>query len=158
MPSTAMSFINLPAELILEIHDHLPLDALLALKLTHPRLNEIVPLDSRRWQSKPSDCSHRAICTYLAPSIPRSSHMRCVLCKATYPVSMFKSSSSPACVPTTQADEAQQMDVVELPSRVCCWHALVVGTNGSVSWTRCVCTVERSKDEESVAASATAVR
>ncbi|KAH6851910.1 hypothetical protein B0T12DRAFT_170838 [Alternaria alternata] len=49
-PNTAC-LASLPTELILEITDRLALDAILALKLTQRRFNDILPLDQRRWQA-----------------------------------------------------------------------------------------------------------
>jgi hypothetical protein len=122
MSTATASFMSLPPELVLEIRDHLPLDAILALKLTHPRLNETLSLDSLRWQSAPSNCARLAIRTYLSPPAPKPSQLRCILCKANYPSNMFGSSNSPACLPITAVNNAQQTEVIELPPRVCCWH------------------------------------
>ena len=118
-PSTA-NLTNLPIELILEITDRLQLDAILALKLTQRRFNNILPLDQKRWRSPRSRCTQRAIHGYLAPPLPQPSHRHCILCNATYPVSDFKSSNSTACVP--MALFSVPHDVVKLPPRVCSWH------------------------------------
>ena len=66
-PNTAC-LASLPTELILEITDRLALDAILALKLTQRRFNDILPLDQRRWQAPRSRCAQRAIQVYLTPS------------------------------------------------------------------------------------------
>jgi hypothetical protein len=67
-------------------------------------------------------CARLAICTYLSPSTPTPSQQRCILCKVNYPTSMFESSNSPACLPITAANNAQQTEIIEMPPRVCCWH------------------------------------
>jgi len=118
-PTTA-PFMSLPTELVLEISDHLPLDAILALKLTQRRLNYILRLDQQRWQAPRSRCTQRAIHTYLAPSTSKPSHRYCILCKATCPFNSFKSSNSSACLPL--AIVSIPHDVVELPPRVCFCH------------------------------------
>jgi hypothetical protein len=122
MSSATASFMSLPPELILDIRDHLPLDAILALKLTHPRLNKTLALNPTRGQAPLSDCARLAVRTYLSPSTPKPSQHRCILCKANYPTNMFNSSNSPACLPVTAANNAQQIEIIELPPRVCCWH------------------------------------
>ncbi|KAF1938305.1 hypothetical protein EJ02DRAFT_425848 [Clathrospora elynae] len=148
MPPTTKSLLNVPPELVLEVTDHLPLDGVLALKLTHSRLDEILALDARRWNTTLSDCARLAIRTYLSPSTPKASHSRCILCKSVYPISLFKSSSSPACMPIMPTNDNQHADIVELPSRVCSWHvgrlARVVrtepgGRNEWVSHTEEIC-------------------
>ncbi|KAF1847559.1 uncharacterized protein K460DRAFT_242017, partial [Cucurbitaria berberidis CBS 394.84] len=116
------SLLNLPPELILEIGDCLPPDGILALKFSHPFLNRILPLAPRLRNTTLSDCARLAIRTYLSPPDLKPSHLRCILCKAVYPASLFNSSSSPACVPISLAEDARQTDVVELPQRLCSWH------------------------------------
>jgi len=120
MSPTVMSLLNLPPELMLEIHDRLALDALLALKLTHPRFNQIISLDPRRWQTAPSHCSRRAIQTYLAPSTIQASHRYCKICVATIPISMFDSSMSSACIQTALTNTSK--NIIELPPGICALH------------------------------------
>ncbi|KAF7568299.1 F-box domain containing protein [Pyrenophora tritici-repentis] len=133
------SLLDLPPELILEIHDHLSLDALLALKLTHPRLHQIIRLDRQRWQSPLSHCSHRAIQLYLALSTAKASHRFCRLCAATIPVSMFNSSTSPAFIQAADTDDFQ--NIIELPPGICALHVsrlmrvVHTGPRGPNEWT-----------------------
>jgi hypothetical protein len=119
LPALA-SFHGLPAELILDICDFLTLDALLALKLTAPRLNAIIRLDPRRWQAPLSSCARRAIRTSLKSPLSKPDQQYCFLCNATYPTYMFSSSTSPACV---SADvTTMPRDIIPLPPSVCSCH------------------------------------
>ncbi|KAF1917454.1 hypothetical protein BDU57DRAFT_415062, partial [Ampelomyces quisqualis] len=120
--SAATSLLSLPPELILEISDFLPPDGVLALKLTRRNFNKILPLVPSLEDAPFSDCTHLAIRTYLSRSEPKPSHLRCIRCKTVYPLSVFKSSSSPACAPLAVGQDTQQIDVVELPQRLCAWH------------------------------------
>ena len=118
----AASLLTLPLELILEIGHHLPPDGILALKLTHPALNVTLPLAPRLKNTTLSSCARLAIRTYLTRSGPAPTHIRCILCKTTYPSNMFNSSSSPACVPLSFTNDDPRPEVVELPQRFCAWH------------------------------------
>jgi len=122
MATTALTLLNLPPELIYEIGDHLPPDGILALKFTHPVLNAILPLAPRLKNTTLSTCARMAIRTYLARPNPQPTHLRCILCKTTYPSSLFNSSSSPACVPLSFINNEPRPEVVELPQRFCAWH------------------------------------
>lgn len=106
----------------MEIGDHLPPDAILALKLSGSIFNRTLPLAPRLRNTTLSDCARLAIRTHLSPPDPKPSHLRCILCKAVYPANLFKPSSSPACMPMSLAEDAQQIDVVEMPQRLCSWH------------------------------------
>jgi hypothetical protein len=118
-----MSLINLPPELILDISDHLPVDAIVALQLTHRKFKKILPVPPRLKNTTLSDCALLAIRAYLLPTNPKPSHLRCILCKAVYPLTMFRSSSNPAFTPNSSvADAHHQTEVVELPPRMCSWH------------------------------------
>jgi hypothetical protein len=122
MASPTLSLLDLPPELVLVIADHLPPDAVLALKLSHRILYYSLPL-SARFKSLPlSHCARLAIRSHLSQPNPKPSHQRCVLCKAVYPLSSFKSSNSPACAPSPLGTDAQQTEIVELPHRLCAWH------------------------------------
>ncbi|KAH7408686.1 hypothetical protein DE146DRAFT_583388, partial [Phaeosphaeria sp. MPI-PUGE-AT-0046c] len=116
-----ISLLFLPPELVLEIGDFLSPDGILALKLTHRYFNETLPFLPHQKNPPFSACAKLAIRYYLSPPNPEPSHLRCILCKAVYPKSLFKSSSSPACV-SDALDDASQTDVVELPQRLCSWH------------------------------------
>jgi hypothetical protein len=145
--------IDLPVELVAEIGSFLALDALLAMKLTHPRLSLKTSLDAK--VTKPiSRCSHLSIREYLVDPYLAQPRQRCVLCKAVYPRSMFRS-----------VDDGTDMllaDLLELPYRICLWHISSMtrlvqtkpgGKNGWVSqletmcmhcgsiqsWNRCSC-------------------
>jgi hypothetical protein len=120
MASSTACPASLPTELIFEITDRLELDAILALKLTQRRFNDILILNKRRWQAPRSRCTQRAIQVYLAPLSPEPSHRHCILCDVTYPVSMFMSSNSTACLPMSHVSVPH--NVVKLPPRVCSWH------------------------------------
>lgn len=116
-----ISLLSLPPELILELGVFLPPDGILALKLTHPYLNEILPFLPPPKDTPFSECARIAVRYYLSPPDPEPSHLWCILCKAIYPIDLFKSSSSPACV-SDPLEDASQVDVVELPQRLCSWH------------------------------------
>jgi hypothetical protein len=126
---------------MLEISDFLAPDGILALKLTHRKFNETLPFSSLKNTSF-SECAHLAIRNYLSRPNSNPSHLRCIFCKQVYPVSLFKSSSSPACVPVSWEENCEQTEVVELPQRLCSWHvgrlARVVHTEREVGmndWT-----------------------
>lgn len=114
--------LSLPPELIYEIADHLPPDAILALKFTHPILNDTLLLAPRLKNTALSSCARLAIRAHLSKPVTNPSHMRCILCKAVYPLAIFSSSSSPACVPLPLTNDGPPPEVVELPQRFCAWH------------------------------------
>ncbi|KAF2629364.1 hypothetical protein BU25DRAFT_337329 [Macroventuria anomochaeta] len=164
MAAPTLTLLNLPPELILEIADYLPPDGILALKFSHRALDYSLPLAPRLRNRTLSRCARLAVCSYLAKPNPNPTHLRCILCKAVYPLKSFQSSSSPACAPLSFAVDVGQMEVVELPQRLCAWHvgrlARIVHTEpaGKNMWKKCVCTVERFSLGRSVIARATAVR
>jgi hypothetical protein len=120
MASRYTSLLSLPPELILEVADHLPLDGTVALKLSHRLLNNSLPLTPRLRNQTPSHCARLAVRSYLAK--PSQTHLRCILCKAVYPLKSFQSSSSPNCRSSSPETNAQDVKVVELPPRLCAWH------------------------------------
>lgn len=122
MASPTLSILNLPPELILEIADYLPPDGILALKFSHRVFNFSLPLAPRLKNRTLSRCAHLAIRSYLSQPNPKPTHLRCILCKATYPLSSFRSSNSPACAPLSLTADVEQTEVVELPQRLCAWH------------------------------------
>jgi hypothetical protein len=114
----------LPEELLLAVCGYLPVDALLALKLAHSTFNNGLWVDPQSWpKHKISPCARLAISTYLTPPEPSPTHKRCILCNAKYPTSMFCSSSSPICTPRSLIPQDSEVEVLVLPSRLCCWHA-----------------------------------
>jgi hypothetical protein len=114
-----LSLLGIPPEIILEIGDFLPPDGTLALKLTHPILYDTIPITPRIKNTTLSDCARLAIRTYLSRPTLKPTHMRCILCKAVYPVSSFRSSNSPACETASPDDHTQ---IIKLPQRLCAWH------------------------------------
>jgi len=134
-----MGLTSLPPELLLEICDHLPVDGLLALKLTSSNFNNALPHSPRARNTTLSDCARLAIRTYLASPHPKPSHMRCILCKAVYPLEFFNPATSPAHSMLTQS--AGQPEVVALPDRMCAWHVgrlaniVHTGPDGRNEWT-----------------------
>jgi len=120
MPASTAQLINLPTELILDIADILPLDAIVALGLTQRRLNSIVRLNLRRWQTPRRRCVQRAIQRHLAPPSSKPTHRYCILCGVTCPIRSFKSSLSSACLPMAGVNVLH--DVIELPPNVCFCH------------------------------------
>jgi hypothetical protein len=114
----------LPLELLSAICAYLPVDALLALKLVHRFVNARVRIDPQSWPThKISLCARLAIRTYLALPDPAPTQEWCILCHEKYPTSMFCSSSSPICTRRSHIQQDSAVDVLELPPRVCCWHA-----------------------------------
>lgn len=122
MTSTTLSLLDLPPELILEIADCLPADSILALKFSHRVLDYSLPLVPLLRNKTLSRCARLAIRGYLAKPTSNPTHLRCILCKAVYPLKSFRSSSSPACAPSSFAADVEQTEVVELPQRLCAWH------------------------------------
>ena len=120
MPATPAQLINLPTELILDIADILPHDAIVALGLTQRRVNSIIWLNQRRWQTPRPRCVQRAIQRHLAPPSSKPTHRYCILCRVTCPIGSFKSSLSPACLPMARVNVLH--DVIELPPNVCFCH------------------------------------
>lgn len=141
MASRTLSLLNLPPELLLEVADHLPPDGILALKLSHRILNYSLPLAPRLRNRTLSRCARLAVRSYLAKPTSNPTHLRCVLCKAVYPLKSFQSSSSPACAPLSFAADVEETEVIELPQRLCAWHigrlARIVHTEdgGRNGWT-----------------------
>jgi len=122
MPLSAISLLNLPPELILEIAHYLPADGILALKFTHRVLNYSLPLAPLLRKQTLSRCARLAVRGYLTKPTPNPTHQRCLLCKAVYPLKSFRSASSPACAPLSLSNGSEQTEVVELPQRLCAWH------------------------------------
>jgi len=122
MTTATLTLLNIPLELILEISNHLPPDGILALKFTHPILNATLPLAPCLKNITLSTCARMAVRTYLARPDLQPTHIRCILCKTTYPSSLFNSSSSPACVALSFMNSEHHPEVVELPQRFCAWH------------------------------------
>ena len=112
----------LPIELLFELSDHLPLDSILALKLTHRVLNDNLPTLPRLRNRTLDRCSRFAIeRLHISPN-EAPAHQRCILCKIVYPQAMFTSSSSPACLPIRFEEGAPRTEVVQLPKGFCSWH------------------------------------
>lgn len=65
MVPASISLVNLPLELIYDISDFLPPDAVLALKLTHRNFNSTLSLESKLNKAPLSDCARLAIRTSL---------------------------------------------------------------------------------------------
>lgn len=114
------SILDLPPELILEIGQYLPPDAILALNFSHPAFHRTLPPARQSSQTPLSNCARLAIRDYLSPPDPTPSHIRCILCNGLYPPDLFKSSNSPACVRMSPAEPGTE--VVEMPQRLCLWH------------------------------------
>lgn len=114
--------LQLPPELLLELSDFLPLDGILALKLTHSILNNTLPVLPRLRNRTLDPCAQYAIERYRAPPHERRHQRRCNLCKKIYPISQFSSSSSPACLPLAFYQDGPRPEVVELPNSFCAWH------------------------------------
>lgn len=112
----------LPNELLFQVTDHLPLDAILALKLTHRQLNSSLPLLPHVKNRPLNRCARYAIERLLTPPEEQAVHLRCILCKMVYPRSMFTSSASPACLPVAFRHDEPKPDVVEIPPSFCAWH------------------------------------
>ncbi|KAH6625767.1 hypothetical protein C7974DRAFT_313150 [Boeremia exigua] len=142
MTSAALSLLSLPPELILEVADYLPADSILALKFSHRILNYSLPLAPRLRNQTLSRCARLAVLSYLAKPSLNPTHLRCILCKAVYPLRSFRSSSSPTCIPFSYDSNVGDTDVLELPQRLCSWH--VGQMSGSTARNRCACTVGRS--------------
>ncbi|KAF2686389.1 hypothetical protein K458DRAFT_298334 [Lentithecium fluviatile CBS 122367] len=147
------TLLDLPIELLLEIQDYLPPDAILSLKLTHPLLNIALPILPKLRDRKLTNCARFAIERYRAQPHESPDHLRCVLCKNIYPTKIFASSSSPACIPLSFVNGAPRPEIVELPPLYCAWHvsrlARVVQTE------ECVCMMAASKVGENAIATAT---
>jgi hypothetical protein len=111
-----------PTELILDISDLLPPDAILALKLTHRRFNTILSLNPRLTMKNPSRCERLAIIDHLKRPNAQPTHLRCVICKQKYSLSLFKSDGAPNEVPPSFTERAQEAEYVGLPKRVCLWE------------------------------------
>jgi hypothetical protein len=116
------ALLDLPIELLLEIRDYLPPDAILSLKLTHAILNNALPILSQLRNKTLTNCARFAIDRYRAAPNEAPSHLRCILCKNVYPTKIFASSSSPACIPLSFRDDTPRPEVVELPPFYCSWH------------------------------------
>lgn len=121
MSTAAHTILGLPPELILDISDHLPPDAILALKFAHSTFNNTLPLAPRLRNITLTDCARLAIRTYLSNPDTSPSRTRCILCKSVYPNALFKASSSSACLPLSPVTSSR-IDIVELPHRFCSWH------------------------------------
>ncbi|KAF2844873.1 hypothetical protein T440DRAFT_361971, partial [Plenodomus tracheiphilus IPT5] len=114
------SLTSLPPEVILDICDHLPLDDVLSLTLTHVQFQHVLSSLPRARNATPSDCARFAIRAYLNALGPAGSHQRCIRCKKDYPVDMFTSANSPAWRALEAAVE--HTPSVQLPARVCAHH------------------------------------
>ncbi|KAF2995586.1 hypothetical protein E8E13_004636 [Curvularia kusanoi] len=124
MASSTFPLLSLPPELILTIADHLPIDAILALKLSHRILHSTLPVTPRLQNLTLSPCARLALRTYLAKPVSNPTHQRCLLCKAVYPLKSFHSSSSPVCSASLSFSGADVQDpnILKLPQGLCTWH------------------------------------
>lgn len=133
--------LGLPLELVFEIADNLPPDGILALKLTHRTFDNALPLAARLKNKTLSRCERLTMMNYISRPNVEPGRIRCILCKNMYPASLFKSSTSPACLPVSFSGDTQHSEVVQLPQRLCAWHvgrlARIVRTNpgGRNEWT-----------------------
>ncbi|KAF1965585.1 hypothetical protein BU23DRAFT_488936, partial [Bimuria novae-zelandiae CBS 107.79] len=114
--------LRLPNELLFDISDLLSPDGILALKLTSRRLNTVLPALTELKNRRPNKCVRFAIERLCASPNEKPDHLRCILCKAIYPLAMFASSSSPACFPLGFAQGAPRPEIVEIPPGYCAWH------------------------------------
>ncbi|KAL5413686.1 hypothetical protein PMIN03_003574 [Paraphaeosphaeria minitans] len=130
----------LPPELLFELSNFLPLDGILALKLTHSVLNNTLPAIPHLRNRTLDRCAQFAMERYRTSPHGDRQQRRCILCKKNYPTSQFFSSSSPACLPLAFDHDGPRPEVVELPDSFCAWHvgrlARVVRTDpgGSNEW------------------------
>ncbi|KAF2248468.1 hypothetical protein BU26DRAFT_335106 [Trematosphaeria pertusa] len=144
MPTSTLSLLNLPPELILEIGERLPPDGILSLKFTHSILNDTLPTLPQLKNRTLTNCARYAIERYRTPPYCTPSESRCILCKKIYPANLFVSSSSTACVPQSFEKDVPRPEIVELPTGVCSWHisSLVrkvrTGPNGKNKWESCI--------------------
>ena len=122
MASPGPRLLLLPIELLLEVSEYLPVDGILALKLTHRTLNSALPTLSRLRNRTFDRCARFAIDRLFASPNKSPSQLRCILCKNIYPVTMFASSSSPACLPLAFDPDAPRPEVVKIPNGFCAWH------------------------------------
>lgn len=135
------SLLGLPFELLLEIQDYLPLDAILSLRLSHPVLNNALCALPRLRNKTLTKCARFAIERYRERRDANPSHLRCILCKDIYPINLFISSSSPVCLPLSFVNGAPRREVVELPPSYCAWHVgrlarvIRTGPGGRNEWT-----------------------
>ncbi|OAF99299.1 uncharacterized protein CC84DRAFT_1049726, partial [Paraphaeosphaeria sporulosa] len=114
--------LQLPPELLLELSDFLPVDGILALKLTHSILNNTLPAIPRLRNRTLDRCARFAIERHRTLPDEDRQQRRCMLCKKTYPKSQFSSSSSPACLSLAFDQDGPRPEVVELPDSFCAWH------------------------------------
>ena len=144
-PKACMSpLLLLPQELISAICAYLPIDGLVALKLAHRIIHSRVHINPQSWSTnRISRCTRLAIRTHLAPPDPAPARKWCILCWNSYPASMFRSSSSPRCPRRSLVQQDSEVEVLELPPRMCCWHIgrltrLVSNApNGEDEWVSC---------------------
>ena len=116
LSQTMSGFLELPIDIIRCVCDHLPLDALVALKLTHTTLRNIVGNGNlRQFKISPSRCEKRAIKALKSP--PLAGWRYCYACNATIATRAFNSGNGAACRPRSSGQP-----VVELPSWLCSWH------------------------------------
>jgi hypothetical protein len=116
--------LSLPQELLYAICAYLPVDGLFALKLAHRTTNDSLRIDPQSWpKDKIPLCARLAIRTYLAPPDPAPEQEWCILCHKNYPTSMFCSSNSPLCTRRSLIQQDSEVEVIQLPPRMCCWHA-----------------------------------
>lgn len=144
MDPNPKSLTTLPIEIIFEICDHLPLDGILSLTLTHIHFRTLLSSLPRAKHTTPSDCARLAIRAYLDSPLTAASHQRCILCKKLYPLSMFTSASSPACRPLRSASAStspqHNREVIPLPHKMCAWHVarlarkVQTGPHGRNEW------------------------
>lgn len=121
--STSQScLLELPTELLCEIARHLAADALLALRLSHPSLNHVVPTPDADALAQIPTCARHAMDRWIAPFQSEQVHRRCFVCKARWPPEMFKSANSPACLPFSSIGNRHRHQILKLPPYFCVWH------------------------------------
>jgi hypothetical protein len=105
--------LQLPPELLLELSDFLPVDGILALKLTHSILNNTLPALPRLRNRTLDRCARYAIERHRAPPHQTRQQLRCILCKVIYPM---------ACLSPAFDQGGPRPEVMELPASFCAWH------------------------------------
>ncbi|KAF2638513.1 hypothetical protein P280DRAFT_72179 [Massarina eburnea CBS 473.64] len=122
MASPKPGLLSLPPELLLDIGDFLPPDAILSLKLTHSVVNNTLPSLPCLKNRKASQCARFAIDRLRILSTTTPAEQRCIICRKKYPLHMFVSSSSPACAPQLFVEGAPRPETVDIPPFFCAWH------------------------------------
>jgi hypothetical protein len=140
---------TLPVELVQQIASHIPVSALLSLKLASRKFFVWLPSPPQGYTNMASECEKRAIRRYLMERrYSLDGRRKCIICDGIMPATFYKGRAEPICkwhegwfgrIPNTRASPKEQD--VEFASRQSPWRTLCGHCKQIRGWDdrRCLC-------------------